>query len=77
MSFTVEQGARFEGRQLGEVGVPPGCLIVGIERRNGRVLGVPQRDTRLMPGDKISVLVDPEAGQAADALQEGLSQSGD
>ncbi len=77
MSFTVEQGARFEGRQLGEVGLPPGCLIVGIERRNGRVLGVPQRDTRLMPGDKISVLVDPEAGQAADALQEGLSQSGD
>jgi CIC family chloride channel protein len=76
VSFTLENGARFVGRRLEEIGLPPGCLVVGVERSDGSIPGVPRHDTMLRSGDKISVLIDPTAEGAADALQAGMSRTG-
>lgn len=72
LHFTVEEGAPFAGKQVGELGLPPGCLLVGLEHPSGRS-EVPSRTSRLRPGARITVLVDPDATEAASQVLEGAT----
>jgi len=69
IDYTIRAGAPFDGRQIGDLGLPAGCLIVMV--RHGLSAEVPRRETVLNAGDHISVVVAPEAAAAAVLLREG------
>lgn len=62
--------APFSDRRVADLGLPPGCLLVTLDRR-GRSLVV-TGETRLRAGDRLQVLIAPEAGEAVGILREGL-----
>lgn len=73
LDLTVSPGAAFADREVRELGLPKGCLLVSV-RRGLRTL-VPTADLRLEAGDRITVLLAPEAAGAARTLREGTSSS--
>lgn len=66
----VEPAAPFEGRRLADLGLPPGLLVVSLER--GARTRVPGRDTVLRAHDRLTVVVDEEAAAAYEAFQAGV-----
>ncbi len=71
LELDVHREAPFAGREVRELGLPQGCLIVTLERR-GRSQVVTAR-TRLKPGDRLTVVVAPEAADFLGTLREGLA----
>jgi potassium/hydrogen antiporter len=67
--LTVAQGAAAAGRQLVDLRLPPGALIVLVTRAG--VYLVPQGATVLEPGDSVLVLADAEALPPTRAAVEG------
>jgi CIC family chloride channel protein len=63
VTIGIQHDSAAAGRTIREVGFPPGCLVVGVERR-GRSL-LPTAGTRLEPGDHITVLVPGESPDLA------------
>ncbi|MEO8277160.1 MAG: H(+)/Cl(-) exchange transporter ClcA [Thermoanaerobaculia bacterium] len=74
LELDVHSGAPFAGQRIGEIGLPQGCLIVTIDRR-GRHL-VATGDSVLRPGDRLQVLLAPEAIPAIGRLRSGLGVDG-
>jgi CIC family chloride channel protein len=70
LELDVLPGAVFAGRQVAEIGLPPGLLIVAIERRG--LDHVATGSTLLQVGDRLAVAVAPEAVEALGALRAGL-----
>lgn len=62
--LSVEFGSPLDGKTIREAGLPPGCLIVALERRGLDI--VPTGSTRLHAGDHVSLIVPAE--RAADAM---------
>lgn len=60
----VESGSRMDGRQVREIGLPAGVLMVSI-RRHGHEI-IPRGDTRVHAGDEVAFIA---AGSAAAAVQ--------
>jgi CIC family chloride channel protein len=69
VEHVVEPGSRFDGRRIGELGLPPGALVVTVHR--GHAVLVPDRDTRLTAGDRLRTLIAPQAAGAAGLLHSG------
>jgi CIC family chloride channel protein len=69
LDLTIAPAARFDGRALRELGLPRGCLVVSVER--GPHTHVPTADFRLEAGDRMTVVVGPEAAAAVTALRDG------
>ncbi|GAA4008799.1 H(+)/Cl(-) exchange transporter ClcA [Deinococcus rubellus] len=69
VSLRLQPGAPFEGRPVRDLGLPPGCVIVEIERE-GRSL-LPHGDTELQAGDLLHVRLAPEAADAYGRLRAG------
>ena len=67
--MTVRPGAPAVGRSVVELGLPPGVLLVLLYR--GGEIVVPQGGTALQAGDRILVLAEDDAYDAARALLEG------
>jgi CIC family chloride channel protein len=69
VEFEVEPGASFAGREVRELGLPPGCVLVRC-RADGREW-VPTATTRLDAHTRITAVVTPEASDAVMALRRG------
>jgi len=72
LELRIEEDAAFDGRSLGELGLPPGCLVVTVQRRGQHE--VPTRDTVLRSGDQITAVVAPSAADAVALLRRGVQK---
>jgi trk system potassium uptake protein TrkA len=57
IEMVVPEGAPIAGREVGEVTLPEGSLIISILRNGGGF--VPKPDTLIEPGDEVLVVLDP------------------
>jgi CIC family chloride channel protein len=69
LELTVQAYARFDGKRVRELGLPPGCILTTL--RHGIRESVPTADTRLEAGDRITAVIAPEAAVAALLLRQG------
>lgn len=70
VDLDVLPGAPFAGRRVADLGLPPGCLIVALERRAAHhVVG---GDTVLRAGDRLQVVLAPGAAEALGLLRAGV-----
>lgn len=70
LELDVHPGAPFVGRQVAEIGLPAGVLIVALERRG--IDFVVTGATQLAAGDRLAIAVAPEAAHALGPLRVGL-----
>jgi chloride channel protein, CIC family len=73
LELTVQAYARFDGKRVRELGLPPGCILTTL--RHGIRESVPTADTRLEAGDRITAVIAPEAAVAALLLRQGCEVS--
>ena len=73
LDVSVEAGAPFVGKQIKELGLPDGCLLITIHR--GIQDQVPAASTVIQPGDRLTAVISPGAIQAAAILHSGVSHS--
>ena len=71
----VEEGAPFDGRRVADLGLPPGCLLIAIQRDEHEE--VPSRDTVLQAGDRLTAVVAPSAAGGVERLRHGADYRGD
>jgi len=69
LELTVNPGAPFDGREVRELGLPPGCILITVHR--GLNAEVPTATFKLQAGDRITVVVAPQAASAVGLLHEG------
>ncbi len=69
LELPIHHGAPFEGKSIGELELPAGCIIVTVGR--GLHSHVADPDTRLQAGDRITAVVSPRAASTAALLREG------
>lgn len=69
LEFTLGPGAGFAGLEVRELGLPPGCVLVAVQR--GLESHVPTAHFRLEAGDRITAVVAPQAASAVPLLREG------
>jgi CIC family chloride channel protein len=74
VELTVGEGAHFDGQPIQALGLPPGCIVISVER--GLVTEVPTADFTLAAGDRLAVLVSPRAAEAIHLLREGTERAG-
>jgi len=67
--FTVQEGSRFEGKQVHALGLPAGCVLVTVQR--DRYEMVPTPNTHLEVGNRLTVIIAPEATEALEMLRKG------
>jgi CIC family chloride channel protein len=73
LELSVGAGARFDGQPIHALGLPPGCIVISVER--GLVSEVPSADFVLAAGDRLTVLVSPRAADAIHQLREGTERA--
>ncbi len=71
VELSLAAGAPFAGRQVHELGLPPGVILVAVRR--GLVEEVPSADFRLAAGDRVTALVGPHAAAAIPLLHAGTT----
>lgn len=69
LELTVAPGAPFDGKRLGDLKLPAGCVVVTIERADELLVASP--DLELEAGDRFNAIISPEAAHAAVTLREG------
>ncbi|GAB4453893.1 MAG: H(+)/Cl(-) exchange transporter ClcA [Armatimonadaceae bacterium] len=67
--FEVEPGAPFHGKEVRELGLPPGCILVRL--RDGGQEVVPTATTRLTAHMRLTALIAPHARQGLQLLRDG------
>jgi CIC family chloride channel protein len=72
LELRIGEDAPFDGRSVGELGLPPGCLLVTVQR--GGKSEVPRRDTVLRFGDHITAVIAPSAADAVELLHRGVEK---
>jgi CIC family chloride channel protein len=70
----VEAGAPFDGRRVADLGLPPGCLLITVQRDDRDE--VPSRDTVLRAGDRLTAVVAPAAVGGIETLRRGADYRG-
>lgn len=73
--FIVQPGARFAGRPVHALGLPPGCILVRCS--DGKREWIPKASTHLEPHMRITAVIAPEASDALHVLREGCSAPAD
>ena len=69
LQLSIVAGAPFDGRRVRDLALPPGCLVIAIERDG--MNHVPTADAVLVEGDRVHVLVAPDASEAIGPLRHG------
>lgn len=69
VDFELESGAPFDGKEVRDLGLPPGCVLVRIFE-GGREF-VPKATTRLEAYMKITAVIAPEANDSLAILRNG------
>ncbi len=70
----VEAGSPFDGRRVADLGLPPGCLLITLQRDDRDE--VPSRDTVLHAGDRLIAVVAPSATGGIETLRHGADYRG-
>jgi CIC family chloride channel protein len=70
LELKVEAGAPFDGGRVADLGLPPGCLLVTVERAGREE--VASRDTVLRAGDRITAVVAAAAAGGVERLRQGV-----
>ncbi len=73
LDLEVEPGSPFAGKELRELGLPPGCIIVSC--RDDMREWIPTATTKLESHIKITAMVSPEATGAVAVLRHGCEES--
>jgi CIC family chloride channel protein len=71
LEFTVHKGARFAGKMIHEVALPDGCVLLALHR--GLLELAPTADMRLEAGDRLTVVMTPQAAGAWHVLRDGCN----
>ena len=71
LEFTVHKGARFAGQRVHEIALPEGCVLLTLHR--GLAELTPTANTRLEAGDRLTVVITPQAAEAWHILREGCN----
>ncbi len=71
LELGVADGSAFDGARLRDLGLPPGCIVIAVQR--ALAAEVPTADFALAGGDRISVLVSPRAAGAVALLRAGTA----
>ena len=74
LDFLVEAGAPFAGREVRNLGLPPGCVLVRCA--DGGREWVPTAQTRLEPHMRVTAVVAPEAKEGLEILRDGCRAHG-
>jgi len=74
LELDVLPDAPFAGKRIADLGLPQGCLIVTLERRGSN--RVATGATRLLEGDRLTVVVAPEAASCVGDLRVGTGVEG-
>jgi CIC family chloride channel protein len=69
LELTISPGAPFEGKQVRELQLPSGCILITVRR--GIREHVATAELRLEAGDRVTAVVAPEAAAAVTLLREG------
>jgi CIC family chloride channel protein len=69
LDLTIAPGAPFDGREVRRLGLPPGCILISVQR--GLHAEVPTAAFELSAGDRITVVVSPHAADAVALLHSG------
>jgi CIC family chloride channel protein len=70
LELTVAPGAPFAGQPVRALGLPPGCVLVTLQR--GVEEHVPTADMVLRAGDRVTAVVAPQAAAAVPQLHRGF-----
>ena len=71
VEVTILPGAAFDGRLVRELGLPPGCVLVAVERAGDEE--VPHADMRLQAGDRVTAIVARRSPDAVPLLRRGAT----
>ncbi|MBI3910157.1 MAG: H(+)/Cl(-) exchange transporter ClcA [Armatimonadetes bacterium] len=71
LELPLQPGSPFDGKQVRDLGLPPGCVLITVRR--GVQESVPTADTRLQAGDWITAVIAAHAARAATMLREGCT----
>jgi len=74
MEFIVQEGSPFDGKRVHELGLPEGCVLVTLHRDSYEV--VPTPHTLLEAGNRLTVVIAPQASEAIVLLREGCETPG-
>ena len=74
LELTIAPGAPFEGKRVRELGLPPGCILITVQR--GVTAEVPTAEFELRAGDRVTVVVAPQAAEAVPLLHIGVAGDG-
>ncbi len=69
LELTVAPDAPFDGKRLGDLNLPAGCVIVTIEHADELLVASPE--VELEAGDRFNAIISPAAAHAAVTLREG------
>jgi CIC family chloride channel protein len=69
LEFTVHRGARFVGLRVDAIPLPNGCVLLTLHRGLAEI--TPTAHTRLESGDRLTVVITPQAAEAWHVLREG------
>ena len=71
LEFEIASHAPFAGKLVRELGLPAGCILVKV--REGSREWIPLASTRLLPHQRITAVISPEAERGLESLREGCS----
>ena len=69
VEFIIQPGAPFVGREVRDLGLPAGCILVRCS--DGKQEWLPKAGTRLAPHMHITAVIAPEADRALTQLRDG------
>jgi len=69
MDFILQTGAPFAGREVRNLGLPSGCILIRCS--DGKREWVPKANTRLAPHMRITAVISPDASKSILMLQQG------
>jgi CIC family chloride channel protein len=69
VEFIVQEGSHFDGKQVHELGLPAGCVLITVHRDQYEL--VPTPNTLVEVGNRLTVIIAPEAPEALEVLRKG------
>lgn len=69
LELSIAPGVLCVGRRVRDLALPPGCLLIAIERTGTKI--VPTADAALAAGDRIHVILAPDASEVVTLLHTG------
>ncbi len=73
LELTIAPGSPFDGARVRDLGLPPGCVLVTLQRDLEE--RVPTAESRLQAGDRVTAVVAPEAAEAVVLLRRGAASA--